>query len=110
MEKIRYILHLSTDKIQRWLFDLPKIGRNLRVWKYRKAFNLFPGEVAIDLGANVGKITKKISKPDVTVYAYEPDPHAFKVLNKTFGNNDNVVCINKAVSDHSGKAKLYFDS
>jgi FkbM family methyltransferase len=110
MGKINYQLSSLSDRLQRWLFDLPKIGRRLRVWKYRKAFSLMPGEVALDLGANVGKMSERMAKPGVTVYAYEPDPHAFKVLSDRFKDRPQVICINKAVSDHNGTAKLYLDS
>jgi FkbM family methyltransferase len=110
MEKIRYQFSAFSDSFQRWLFDLPKIGQRARAFKYRKALHLNPGEVAIDLGANVGKMAKRMTGEGVTVYAYEPDPHAFKVLSERFKNNPSVICINKAVSDHNGMAKLYLDS
>jgi len=110
MAKIGLLIDSIRDDIEKWLFDLPKIGQRARAWKYREALHLLPGEVAIDLGANVGKMTRRMAGPGVTVYAYEPDPYAFKVLSNTFKEKEGIVCINKAVSDHSGMAKLYFDS
>ncbi|MBX4206187.1 FkbM family methyltransferase [Candidatus Parcubacteria bacterium] len=87
-----------------------RIGRRVRDWKYNKLFSrLAPGEVAIDCGANVGKFTTKMAKPGVTVYAFEPDPHAFKVLESKFKDNTGVVLMNKAVSARAGRGKLYFD-
>lgn len=93
----------------KWLYDLPRIGPYLRKMKYRKAFRLRPGEAALDLGANVGKVTERMVMEGVKVYAFEPDPNAFKTLETKFRNTPSVVCINKAVSDHSGKARLYFN-
>ncbi len=106
---IIFYIYLISDKIQRWLYDLPKIGRYLRAFKYRNAFNsLISGEIAIDCGANVGSVTQKMLKPGVKVYAFEPDPYAFENLKNKFGGNSGVILINKAVSDHQGTAKLYF--
>lgn len=93
----------------KWLYDLPRVGPYLRRIKYKKAFSLKPGEVALDFGANVGKITERMAKTGATVYAFEPDPNAFKELENKFKNIANVICINKAVSDHNGKTKLYFN-
>lgn len=86
-----------------------RIGRYFREHKNKKLFDsLVAGEVAIDCGANVGKVTKKMAKPGIIVYAFEPDPNAFKALQAKFKEETNVTCFNKAVSDHSGSAKIYF--
>lgn len=86
-----------------------RIGRYVRKWKYGRIFNqLAPGDIAIDCGANVGKITAKLAEPGVTVYAFEPDPNAWEVLQSNFKDNPSVVLINKAVSDHEGRARIYF--
>lgn len=71
---------------------------------------LSPGEIAIDCGANVGNVTKKMARPGVVVYAFEPDPNAFKELQSNFIGIDKVICLNKAVSNHSGMAKIYFNN
>ena len=87
-----------------------RFGRYFRDRKYHKFFkSLVPGEVAIDCGANVGKFTQKMCRLGVMVYAFEPDPSAFNFLSEKFKHNKNVILINKAVSDHSGNGKLYFD-
>lgn len=87
-----------------------RIGRYFRAYKNKKLFDsLKPGEIAIDCGANVGKITLRMAKPGVTVYAFEPDPNAFKTLVSNTAGMANVIRLNKAVSDHSGVAKIYFN-
>lgn len=92
------------------IFYNTRFGRYFRDRKYNKFFkSLAPGEVAIDCGANIGKFTKKMCRPGVTVYAFEPDPSAFKLLSEKFRHNQNVILVNKAVAAHSGKGKLYFD-
>lgn len=93
------------------LYDLPRIGPFLRELKYKKLFDaLSNGEVAIDCGANVGKITKRMIKSGVKVYAFEPDPNAFKVLKENLKNEESVVLLNQAVSDHAGITKIYFNN
>jgi len=109
MVNLEYLIKSNWDKLQRWAFDLPKIGQRLRFLKYRNVFNLYDGEVAIDLGANIGKVTNRIAKAGVKVYAYEPDPNAFAELSKNMSNRNGVFLINKAVSDHNSRAKIYFD-
>lgn len=87
-----------------------RIGRYFRNWKYNSIFNsLNEGDIAIDCGANVGKVTQRMARSGAIVYAFEPDPNAFKELEKSFGNIKNVVLFNKAVSDYSGNVKLYFN-
>jgi len=87
-----------------------RIGRHFRNWKYDRLFNaLSSNDIVIDCGANVGKVTKRMAKSGATVYAFEPDPNAFRELEKSFANVQNVHLVNKAVSDHSGRVKLYFN-
>ncbi len=70
--------------------------------------DLHPGDVAIDAGANVGEVTAIMAKTGATVYAFEPNPHAFKVLQKKFAGQSNVHCLNQAVLDHAERLRLYF--
>ena len=65
-------------------------------------------KIGIDCGANVGGITENILKECDEVYAFEPNPHAFKALQDKFKNNLNVTCFNKAVLDRNDTVKLYF--
>ncbi len=70
--------------------------------------NIKPGDITIDCGANVGDVTQKMSEKGAKVFAFEPNPFAFKELEKRFRNNKNVVCINKGVLDKNDKLPLYF--
>jgi len=69
---------------------------------------LKPGDIAIDCGANVGEVTAKMAKKGAIVYAFEPNPFAFKVLSERFKNNENVILINKGVWDKKHMMPLYF--
>ena len=66
------------------------------------------GDVAIDCGANVGKVTDRLARHGATVYAFEPNPHAFKTLQNRFLGQANIHCIQKGVLDEAAAMKLYF--
>ena len=70
------------------------------------------GEVVFDIGANIGFYTLLFSKlvgENGKVYAFEPDPETFSLLKRNIGENNinNVVLINKAVSNKEEKIDFY---
>lgn len=70
------------------------------------------GDVLLDIGAHIGYYTllfARIVGKEGKVYAFEPDPANFVLLKKNVEINDyqNVILVDKAVSDKSGKNKLY---
>ena len=69
--------------------------------------SLKSGDICIDCGANVGTITSQMAAKGAIVYAFEPNPHAFKVLKKIFEGNKNIHLYNKGVWDRNTKTKLY---
>jgi len=75
--------------------------------KQLSSIKLGKDDIAIDCGANVGDITQHLCKSGATVYCFEPNPYAFKVLRDRFSNMQNVHCIQKGVSDKNGRMKLY---
>ena len=85
-------------------------NRAMRVKKARKIFNAIdfqPGDIAVDCGANVGKIAQKLERRGAIVHAFEPNPYAFDELTSRFAGSTKVHCYNKAVLDRSGSLKLY---
>jgi FkbM family methyltransferase len=62
-------------------------------------------DLVFDLGANVGLVTKELIKAGCFVYAFEPDPEAFKELEKI--NSPRLLVRNVAVWTNEGKTKLY---
>jgi FkbM family methyltransferase len=79
----------------------------LRARENLLSVSLGKGDIAIDCGANVGLITQHLCSSGATVYAFEPNPHAFTVLQDTFSDVQNVHCIPKGVSHRTGTMKLY---
>ncbi len=71
-----------------------------------------PGEIVVDLGANIGYYTlifARLVGDNGKVYAFEPDPENFALLKKNVEINGykNVVLVQKAISNQTGKAKLF---
>ena len=67
---------------------------------------LKPGDLALDLGANMGVVTEKLAATGAEVIAYEPDPFAFATLQAKFADRINVTLVNAAVGVGSGTVRL----
>lgn len=70
------------------------------------------GEVVIDAGANIGYYTVVLSKlvgETGKVYAFEPSKECFHLLKKNVEVNkcDNVILVNKALSNYNGETSFY---
>lgn len=69
--------------------------------------DLGPEEIAVDGGANVGVVTAQLAARGATVYAFEPNPHAFRVLQARFHGHPNVHCHQQGVWDRPDRQRLY---
>ena len=72
------------------------------------------GDVVVDLGANIGYFTllaARLVGKKGKVYAFEPESINYSLLLKNIELNgyDNVVAVQKAVSDVNGKARFFLD-
>lgn len=73
------------------------------------------GNVVLDIGANIGYHTlilaEKVGR-DGRVFAFEPDPWNFRLLNMNIEVNDyhNIIPVQRAVSNVTGKGKLYLST
>ncbi|MDD3783490.1 MAG: FkbM family methyltransferase [Candidatus Portnoybacteria bacterium] len=70
------------------------------------------GDIVVDMGANIGYYTlifAGLVGKSGKVFAFEPDRDNFALLSKNVKENkfDNVILINKAISDKNGQTKLY---
>jgi len=73
------------------------------------------GMHVVDIGANIGYFTILFSKlvgSEGKITAFEPSPRSFNLLKKNIKLNsaENIDPIQKAVSNFSGKAKLYLSN
>ena len=69
-------------------------------------------DIVLDIGANIGYYTlifAKLVGEEGKVFAFEPDPTNFALLKKNVEINGykNVIMVQKAISNKTGKAKLY---
>lgn len=67
---------------------------------------LRPGDLAVDLGANVGEITAKLAATGADVVAFEPDPITFAKLEARFAGQANVTLVHAAVGVAEGTVRL----
>lgn len=65
------------------------------------------GTIIMDCGANRGEIAELFAKTGAEIYAFEPDPLAFRLLKNRFSGNASVHCIQKAVWIEPGSIDLY---
>lgn len=81
---------------------------------YLKLYSLIQKDLSntliIDCGANQGNISALFVRTGAKVYAFEPDPIAFKILENKFSSNPMVECIPKAVWIKKGEIDLYLHS
>lgn len=65
--------------------------------------------VLIDVGANKGTYTKSAlsTNPGLKVYALEPHPKTFSVLEQALSTFPNVVLINKGLSSSKGTVRIF---
>lgn len=73
------------------------------------------GDVALDIGAHIGYYTLLLARlvgPEGHVYAFEPDPENFKLLERNVATNHraNVSLVQKAVGDRTANAALFLSS
>ena len=72
---------------------------------------LKPGNIAIDLGANMGALTIPLAKivgPKGMVFAYEPQriPYYTLCANVAINNLENVYCFQNAVGNRDGRVEI----
>jgi FkbM family methyltransferase len=72
--------------------------------------NIKSGMIIVDIGAHIGYYTLLFSKlvgPNGKVYAFEPDPDNFDILQKNTSDLKNVEIFKIALSDIEGKISFY---
>lgn len=73
-------------------------------------FDAFPYRrqtVFVDVGANIGSFSAIFAKRGRRVVAFEPHPRLFADLVRRFSGDQQVVCVQKAISDKPGRLPFY---
>jgi FkbM family methyltransferase len=68
---------------------------------------LKPGQLCFDIGANIGNRTEAFLEIGCKVIAVEPQKECVQRLHSVFGNNPNLVIINKALDKEPGQKEIY---
>ncbi|WP_315819858.1 FkbM family methyltransferase [Paraflavitalea speifideaquila] len=65
--------------------------------------------VILDVGANRGDVTQTYSKafPEASIYAFEPFPDSYLILQQRFSENSKISCYQKAVAENN-KTKTFY--
>ena len=70
--------------------------------------HLKSGQLALDIGANIGYYTTLFAMQGAVIHSYEPDPTNYSILyHNMTSNRINAALHNVAVGDHSGGSTLY---
>ena len=74
-----------------------------------------PGDLVFEIGSNIGQYSLQISEklgPQGKLICVEPDSDNFKWLTRNIQENkcENVILVNKAVTDKEGRMKMYKDT
>ncbi|MEM4004920.1 MAG: FkbM family methyltransferase [Desulfurococcaceae archaeon] len=99
--------------IQPFERDIAVITREIFVEQvYDRFYRLQNDDIVVDIGAHVGLFTLKVAKSVKLVVAVEPHPFNYRLLtmNIAFNKLENVIPVKLALSNYSGKDKLYLRS
>jgi len=112
-------LYLTKDGNYYWLNDISCVDgdiKNTGVWEPNTTHAIKqlikPGDVVLDIGANIGYdtvIMSKLAGETGKVYAFEPTLHYFDVLNRTLAANKitNTQVFNFGLSDKDAELEIY---
>jgi len=98
--------------LRTWLRKRASRRRDRKYRPQREAFDqavaaMTPQDLAIDCGANVGLFTVRMAESGAEVHAFEPNPDAFRELERVTKGHANVTLYQAAVTAESGPVDLY---
>lgn len=91
----------------RWRYFPRQISSDPVIVSEITLLGLNHNDIVIDCGANIGRITQILAETQAKVYAFEPDPQNFWVLEHRMRKYPNVTCIPSAVSTQDDHMQLY---
>ncbi|MEL6452511.1 MAG: FkbM family methyltransferase [Pseudomonadota bacterium] len=93
--------HISYRKLKR------RRGKRLPDYYDALIADLRPGDLCIDLGANVGEMTTRFAQQGADVIAFEPDPETFERLRAATRDMPTVTLHQKATAADAATLTLY---
>ena len=79
--------------------------RNAHIWQ-EVVDDLRKGDLCIDLGANVGTVTRQLAQTGAEVIAFEPDPVTFERMTASLGAVENIILMQKAAGHQANRLLL----
>lgn len=119
MRKFLKKIVLPLFSLVEWFFDFhtsplsPLAERlDMVLGRYERGTTRFIGKhlhggIAFDIGANVGYYARLMSRKADHVYAFEPDPDNFRILQKNCKRHPNITPVQKAVCDREGSTDFF---
>ena len=112
-------MYLNPDDLPRRFKETCKIYIRFGIWEEYTTEMLkkvaTEGNIVVDLGANIGYftlLTSRLVGNRGKVYAFEPEPVNYSLLVKNVEINgyENIIPVQKAVSNTAGTTKLFIDN
>lgn len=107
------ILYVTMQKIKLFIIKLPFFESlnfsnfGIILSDYLPNLKLDKDSIIIDCGANIGDFTSVVARSGSRVVSVEPHGECFSILRKRFATNKNITLKRGALSDHTGKTRLY---
>jgi FkbM family methyltransferase len=92
--------HWATEFARYWLKHTPIFSTS----EIDFSIEMRPTDIVLDCGAHIGDVTSRLARTWATVYAFEPNPICYSIIEKRFRALPNVKCINAGVADRDGMA------
>lgn len=70
-------------------------------------FNIDDIKIYVDVGANYAMSSIPFLRDGIKVYLIDPDSHNIRLLNRAFGNDNNVKIIDRAINSFDGITNFY---
>jgi FkbM family methyltransferase len=82
--------------------------RRHRLEQLLAPFNIQRDDVVVDCGANVGNVSAALLSMGARVYAFEPNPHVFRIIEQRFkSSGQRIQCIPKGVWSSCRTSRLF---
>jgi FkbM family methyltransferase len=80
--------------------------KNPEIGLLQYLYSFLPNNSALDIGANIGDVSEHLLVAGYTVYAFEPNPATFQVLQEKFASEKRVHCFPCAVGSQETTMNL----
>ena len=97
----------SAFKVGRFLYPGEAFGARILARYASGAVAVAPGDVVVDIGANIGEFSVAAGRTAARVLALEPDPSAFDCLARNTAAQDHVTPRAVAVTEADGPVTFY---